>query len=174
MDQQIFLWGLGISAAATILVQLAWARVKAVKVPRDGRWRSPPSIVLGPGVSETAVTRALDWWSDLGHEFGPLSRESGPGIVILVDPARVDALGPSVVVSTDAVCEAHGFTETRVDRHGRFITSADIFLRRGDDALAIAHEIGHALGYHHPQDPSAGHMMSSLTPGWRDSRGLGA
>lgn len=144
-----------------------------MKVPRDGRWKKPPVVAIGPDVSMTAVRKATDWWAELGHRFGPITRSPAhDSIVILVDPARLDALRPPVVRGAEVYGEGHGLTRTH--REGEFLVSAEILLQNGDDALVIAHELGHAIGFHHPRFCPTGHMMHPSAGSWDDHRGLEA
>lgn len=147
-------WGLGaagLALAAAVLGSVVWGRVRAVEVPRVATWAGPVEVCATPDIDPSALRRAIRTWRDLGHN------------VRLGD--RCD-----VSVRVDYLLEAHGICRSTATTEGQMVRS-DCAVRVGHDALVLAHELGHALGYKHPRAAPTGHLLHPSSPGW-DARGL--
>lgn len=150
---------LGLSLTAAVLSVAAWGRFRSVEVPRPATWPGPVQICVRAGVDVAEVDQAVGWWRSRGHAVS----RGCPGVEIWGDPAvdtRSSVDDPEVV---------HG--HTRVQAAGDRIVFAEIRVVPDADALVVAHELGHALGYRHPRFAPTGHLMHPSRPGW-DGRGL--
>jgi hypothetical protein len=156
------LLGLGLAVSGVVAAIIGWGRVRDVEVPRAGSW-SPPPVVCARGVRLEEFSEAVGWWRRQGHPIA-LSCER-PTMTLDADPT-VDTRG-----SVEDLSVTHGITRVRQD--GPRIVSAEIRVLPGADALTVAHELGHALGYRHPPAAPTGHLLHPHRPGW-DGRGLGA
>ena len=154
----LFVAGAVVSAAIAGVV--AWGRVRAIAPRRVDTWPTTPTLWYGPGVDAISVGRALDVWRGLGHVIERVASPAA-GITIVVDPS----LG---VVNLDG---DHTDGLTMVSALDHRIVRASIRVATRADAVTIAHEIGHALGYKHPLFCPTGHLMHPRRPGW-DTRGL--
>lgn len=155
-----WLLGGGLTLTAAFLALIGWARVKDVTVPRAGVWDDVP-VICARGVSSRDVVEAVEWWRKLGHKL-ELSCD-GWSVSLDADPT-VDTRA-----SYDDVAVTHGVTVAHVDEG--VVVAAEIRVLPSAGALVIAHEIGHSLGYLHPQACPTGHLMHPSRPGW-DDRGL--
>ena len=156
------LLGLGLAVAGVFGGIIGWGRVRDVRVPRIGVWRDVPRLCVS-GVPGPDVNRAIAWWRSLGHQI-----EVGCDrwtISLDADPTVDDR------ASVDDLSETHGITVVHVD--SGVVVAAEIRVMPRAGALVVAHELGHALGYRHPDAAPSGHMMHPHRPGW-DSRGLEA
>lgn len=120
-------------------------------------WNRPPDIVncYGNELSESSIYRAIHYWtvrgeSLSGYVFNPTERECKEGsfdgsIVIKKD---IGILNPETLATTKRYTNFY-----RID-------SADIMMRVGSQNLdlLLEHEIGHALGYGHVEEPN--HIMN--------------
>lgn len=155
----LFLAGAALSTA--ILGVVAWGRVRSVTPRRVDRWEHTPTLWYGPGVDRLDLNEALRTWRGLGHAV-VLVPGPDANITITVDPA----LGPAGFDDSGDL----GVTKvyTTVDH---VLVKAAVRVASEADALVLAHEIGHALGYQHPWFCPTGHLLNPRRPGW-DTRGL--
>lgn len=153
-----------VAVVVAVVGSIVWSRVRSVVVPRPARWIETPLICPGPDVSPSDLDEAVAWWRQLGHDL------------------EVDCDGPwNVSIDLDPTLDTRDSIDEGELVHGRAhvlgeggeIDAAEILLRPGVGALAIAHELGHALGYLHPAFAPSGHLMHPSRPGW-DGRGLQA
>lgn len=150
----------GLAVAAVIGGVVAWGRVRTVDVPRRGHWETPPAVHAARGVDGAALDRAVRWWAARGHRLvllPPDSSRLGVGVEVRVDRALPEGL--------------RGLTHVWATPGTRTLVRAEVRLAPGADALVIAHELGHVLGWEHPPAAPSGHMMHPTRPGW-DGRGL--
>jgi hypothetical protein len=154
------LFGLGLLVTAAFGTVIGWGCVKRVEVPRAGVWEDTP-VLCARDVPTPVVIQAVDWWRVRGHDL-TLSCHSWT-ISLDADPT-VDTRA-----SYDDVAVTHGVTVAHVDEG--VVVAAEIRVLPGASSLVVAHELGHALGYLHPQVCPTGHMMHPHNPGW-DDRGL--
>lgn len=143
----------GLAVVAAALGTVVWGRVRAVAVPRVATWPAAVEVCATPDVDPTALRRALQAWRDLGHDIDYGTR-------------------CAVSIRVDYLLEGHGLCRSTATTDGQMIR-AEVLVRSGSDAVALAHELGHALGYEHPAAPPTGHLMHPTAPGW-DARGLEA
>jgi len=156
------LLAIALALSAGIGAVIGWGRVRNVEVPRPARWEDAPVVCSGPGVDSTALEEAVAWWRELGHDLQVSC--DGWTVSIDVDPT-LDTRG-----SVEDLSTTHG--STHVWTQDSVVAAAEIRIRPGVGALAIAHELGHALGYQHPAAAPSGHILHPSRPGW-DGRGLG-
>lgn len=153
MRSQSWLGVVGASVAAVVGGLVLWGRVRSVDVPQPYSWGDAVVVVCpGPEVDPAALVEAVSWWVDLGHR-------------VSVGSASCD-----VTIDVDVALEDHGLTRCTSTTDGQQV-ACQAWVRRGAAALVIAHELGHALGYQHPDGAPTGHMMHRSSPGW-DARGL--
>lgn len=146
--------GLFLAAVLAATGGVVYGRVRPVSVPRTATWGdSPVSFEPAEGVDAVELAKAVLWWRGHGHDVMVRT----PGDVRV----EVSDLGPAL----------RGLT-LREDYAGTVI-AATILVSDGGDTLAIAHEIGHALGYEHARWAPSGHLMAAegSRAGW-DGRGL--
>lgn len=150
----------GLAVAAAVGGVVAWGRVRTVEVPRVARWETPPEVRARPGVDLDALDEAVRWWSARGH---PLR----------IVPADESRLGGVIEVAVDRTLPEGilGLTHKWAAPGTRSITWAEIRVAPGADALVLAHELAHALGYEHPHAAPSGHILHPTRPGW-DGRGV--
>jgi hypothetical protein len=168
--------GLFIAITAAFGGLIAWARVKKVTVPRPLTWAEAPIVVAGAGINPAAVKEAVDWWLARGHKIAIGHYGSRPTGAITIEVDKT--LDERASFDDPDSCIKLGVTTVTAD--GTKIKEARIRLLYGGDALSLAHEIGHALGYgpgpgvklHHPFGIPSGHMMHPSRAGWKDWRGL--
>jgi hypothetical protein len=166
----------GIITAVVAGAGILFGRLKKVKVPQNGTWEKPPTVRYEVPTNEDDITRAVNWWGKIGHkvkivEKSPPNTPLADGeIRIRIDPAEVDRRRPPVVEDGEIKGGGHGVTDTTIGKDGK-IQHALILLYQ-NDALTLAHELGHALGFGHPSNTPTGHMMNPTKPGWDDHRGL--
>ncbi len=155
------LLALGLSLSAVFLGIILFARVKEVNVKTFATWEEPPVLCISKEFNQTELHQALEWWADLGYTF-ERSCETHTGS-LQIDPT-IDQRD-----SYDDVSVTHGLTSLSV-KDGK-IYQAESKVLPGSDALVIAHELGHLLGFRHPNFCPTGHILHPHNPGW-DSRGL--
>lgn len=134
---------------------VVYGRVRRVVVPQVGEWRSTPTVYCDRRLRDS-VREAIAWWGERGHPLMLLDHEAGARVTIRLDPELAD----------------RGDTKCWTD--GDNVVSAQCVVRSEDDIVAVAHEIGHALGYLHPIAAPSGHLMHPSRPGmgWGSDRGL--
>lgn len=155
----------GICTSIFFFGWILFARCKPVEVPMIGQWDRTPTICISEEVNADEVSVALRWWEDLGYTIA-IDAHCRPGnydISLDVNPL-LDTRD-----SYDDVGLTHGNTVVSV--LDKTIEVAHIDVLPGADALTIAHEFGHALGFMHPLFCPTGHIMHPHNPGW-DARGI--
>lgn len=150
------LLGAGLAVSAAIGGLVAWGRVRSVSVPRPARWATPPRIWRGSGVDREALEVAIRWWRARGHDVW-IGGASDPSAILVVAQPQPEGRA--------------GSTHCWATPDGATLVRAEVSVAPGADALTLAHELGHALGYEHPVAPPSGHLMHPSRPGW-DGRGL--
>lgn len=148
-----------VTALAAVIV--LWGRVRTVEVPHPARWEDPFVVCPGEGVASAALDEAVTWWKEMGHDLEVGCDEWS--VSVDVDPAL------DTRASVEDLAVTHG--ETHVWAVDGVVAAAEIRVLPGADALVLAHELGHALGYLHPLAPPSGHLLHPSRPGW-DGRGL--
>lgn len=147
----------GLVVAAAIGGVVAWGRVRTVDVPRRGSWESPPAAWVTAAVDRGGLDRAVAWWAARGHRIRLVDSYAASVIEVRVDRSLPEGL--------------RGLTHVWATPGTRALVRAEVRLAPGADAIVIAHELGHALGWEHPPAAPSGHMMHPSRPGW-DGRGL--
>lgn len=161
--------GLSLVAVAAVI----WGRFRRVQVPRPYQWGAPPAIYVVDLDAMAGVHEAVRKLRDLtGHDLGPVIVAStvGESRGIWVVPWDERA-----ALERGADHETQGQT-TVLEALGSHLDLVHVSVRpsRVGDALVIAHELAHALGYAHPSNPPTGHLMAPVgRVGW-DVRGLEA
>lgn len=150
------LLGTGLAVSAAIAGVVAWGRVRSVTVPRPARWASAPRIWRGSGVDRARLEEAIRWWRARGHDLW-IGGPSEPSAILVVAQPQPEGRA--------------GNTRCWATPDGSTLVRAEVEVRPEADALTIAHELGHALGYLHPVAAPSGHLMHPSRPGW-DGRGL--
>lgn len=163
---------IGVVIGATIGVLTVATLVKAhatrVRVPRIGRWRTPPPVVVDRTcpVPIRRVERAARWWRKLGYELGEVREGT--------------AFYPvgTIVLRGGATPEGKiGHEELDIDGGGNLesaVCTLDGSLRLASDreqADAVLHLLGHCLGYLHAETPivpgiraeKSGHVMHPMS-----------
>ena len=125
-------------------------------------WKSLPIIVncYGPGFSEPAMLRAIDFWTLRGHNIGFYEHNPPESVckdrsrwiygMIVIRKATMFQLDPATLASTKRY--------TSMDQ----LKGAVIYYRPGSFRLDLLneHELGHALGMTHVE--KEGHIMHPL------------
>ena len=124
--------------------------------PQPYKWHSPPIVRVCSGDKDVwnRVDTALDFYRQLGHEFG---------VVVYGDKNgdSCDGSSPFSITIRQALFsnkDLRGQTTTRSS--GDLILRADVKIlygHTGADNLIMEHELGHALGYKHIE--CRGHVM---------------
>lgn len=149
--------------AVVVLGVVAWGRVRPVEVPRLARWEGTMTVCPGRGVSVLELERAVTWWRFRGWD-AVVSCDAW-NVSVEVDPTL------DTRASVEDVGTTHGVT--RVHAQDGVVVLAEIRVLPGADALVLAHELSHALGFGHAKLAPTGHITHPHAPGW-DGRGLTA
>lgn len=145
----------GLLAAGIAGGAAGWGRLRPVEVPRAGVWLARPVVWADPEIEGRELARAVGWWAAHGEILDHTADRRIATVILRIDP----------------LLERRTVARTRVWQADGVIVDADVRLRPGADALTIAHELGHALGYQHPRAAPSGHLLHPWSPGW-DARGL--
>jgi hypothetical protein len=168
------LWWTGLAVSALAAAGILWAHTRpTVSVPRSGEWAHVASVCPSYEVEDWALELALAALDDrdlpVRLALGPCPGRSA--IHLEINPAAIDRIYPP----TPGIEGKHGrgaFTRQLV---GQTIVDCHAYVESPADAEAMAHEVLHCLGYDHPVNAQAGHV---LNPDYdqvslRDFRGIG-
>jgi len=170
----------GYATSALVTAAIAALHAGRVVVPRVAEWEEPPDVWLDPSLGDLylPLVRAVEQWERLGHELGALTHSGSPATGIRILPRPIDRVRVRALAHVSADFEDDPGAEAPEDDHevdapDGVIRSAVIYVDPLDcDALTLAHELGHALGYLHctarlrradasrgVQVPKSGHLM---------------
>lgn len=145
------LLALGVVASLLAGGGVVAGRVRHVEPREVGHWLGTPVVWAGPGVDRAALTEALGWWARHGQRFALTGDAENANVQIVAVPRLNRPARTRVWQSPDGV-----IVEARVL----------VRLDAADDALVLAHELGHCAGLAHPIAPPTGTMMNGRAPGW--------
>jgi hypothetical protein len=163
------IFGLSFTAIVVFLPIFLWVRDAAPS--QIAHWTDAPEIILceDEKLNRELVENAVEYWTDLGHEFGEITIATGfdcftekhtLGAIVVVEgyiSQRMDdgVLGRTTTHSNDEIITSSNI----VIMKGQFIPTYGA-PRYPKDVLqlVVTHEFGHALGYGHLNQN--GHMMT--------------
>ena len=146
--------------------EVLWDRNKPIETV--GSWTNPPTVVIcrDAPVKEEDVRKALSWWTARGHRFGSVIPDSiHYGCIFGSEDGYITIR----LVSDSAYNEEYlATTSMRHDNQTREMVSASIKLKGAVRERVLEHEVGHAPGFLHYNDP--GHLMHRELErgGWDD------
>ena len=116
--------------------------------PQPYNWKSPPIVRVcskDPEVRKR-VDLALDFWRDLGHEFGTVVRGDNNG-----ESCDRQASFSIVIKQVTSFPDERRRGQASTRTLGDMILGVEVDIMKGymNDTLILEHEIGHALGYKH-------------------------
>jgi hypothetical protein len=154
----------GLAVCVCFGAWIVYGQLKETVEPKIvGHWTEPLRECPLDGVPRGYVDEAVFLWREAGYDVavdcGPLQNA-----VMRVDPT-VDLRD-----SVEDLGERHGVTKVVQTVDGE-IESADTRLMPGPTREWIAHEMGHQLGFAHPDFCPSGHVMHPHRPGLKDFRG---
>lgn len=141
------------------MVVVDHSNIAVAKVNKKNDWIVPPNVILCPNspYSLEELQDALDFWKGLSHRFGKIEKE---------DSCDRKVHG-NIYVTGDRIIRWFG-KDIPVGK-GRYVGLAVPYLNKNNFIVAahisipfkyymvLEHEIGHALGYLHVDDPE--HLM---------------
>jgi hypothetical protein len=159
-----WLLGIGSAVAAVFGVIIGVGQLGRVRVPQESEWAHVVSLCGDEAVDGATYAEALQLLE--GHDLA-VRKESGPcdgrsAIHVRVSPADVERLFPSSeMMGENAELQGQVAREafSRTVSSG-VIGDCTVYLRYPDDTKALVHGALHCLGYDHPRNAPAGHVMS--------------
>jgi hypothetical protein len=158
------LLGLGLAVSALFGAVIGVGQLGRVRVPQDSEWAHRAPVCPDEIVDAAAYVEAVVLLEQRGLPIAPLDEpcDGRAAIHVRVSPTDVDRLYPSTEAMGDhgqiTGSTARGAFERRVV--SGVIADCTVYLRSGTDTTALVHELVHCLGYDHPRNPPAGHVMS--------------
>lgn len=158
-----WLLGIGAGAAAVIAAVIGWGRARPVEVPRPLLWDHAPVVIcVEDHASAVLVYEGVLLWREHGYPL--LVGTTGCNVRVEVNPALDDR------DSVDDDRFVHG--RTSLSHEGPVVYDGLIEVLPGSRLEVYVHELGHALGFQHPNAAPSGHVLHPSRPGLRDWRGL--
>jgi predicted Zn-dependent protease len=135
-----------------------------------GTWKYTPSVIIceGAPTNKKDIDKAIAWWKNRGYRFyetigeedplGKCQSEFPEGFIVV-------KIGTQKMFTNN---EDLAQTHFNVDDSTKQISWAKIYLRSSPMERVLEHEIGHALGFLHSDNP--GHLMYRqwIRGGWGD------
>ena len=156
----------GVLVVAGFLTWIVVGQVKKTVRPMVlGHWGDALHVCPSEDFPGDVLEQAVDLWR--GDGFDITIGCSVPFASIVIDPT-VD-----IRDSVDDVGIQHGVTKVTQTADGE-ITAAETRMLPGPTVAWTAHELGHQLGFGHPNFCPSGHVMHPHNPGIHDFRGHSA
>jgi len=136
-------------------------------------WQEAPTVVVcdEAPISVQVLQKATDWWASLGHPFQQLRYKEPEPSGGRISPCSLNEPVGSIVIRRLSpqewlAADSRAKTLVSVSDHSGEIQWARIALQDDVAPRVLEHELGHALGYLHVDQPS--HLMHSsyASSGW--------